>query len=69
MSLYSGGLIIGRMFASDIWGYYVWESLYIFWGGGGAYYRNFTVFQSGGQVIRMLVAIFFFTKSVKTYYF
>ena len=38
MGLYSGGLIIARTFASEIWGDY------FFWGGGvGAYYRNFTV--------------------------
>ena len=41
MDLYSGGLtwIIGRIFASEIWGVYFWEGLYIyiyifFWGGG-----------------------------------
>ena len=28
MGLYSGGLIIGRIFASEIWGLF-------FWGGGG----------------------------------
>ena len=39
MSLYSRGLIIGGIFASEIWG------AYFFLGGGwgGAYYRNFTV--------------------------
>ena len=54
MGLYSEGLIIGRIFASEIWGAYFREGLFIslfislfFWGrgGGGAYYRNFTVFQ------------------------
>ena len=39
MGLYSGGLIIGRIFASGIWGAYFLGGL--FW---GAYYRNFTVF-------------------------
>ena len=39
MGLYSGGLIIGRIFASEIWGAYVREGLFF----GGAYYRNFTV--------------------------
>ena len=44
MGLYSGGLIIGRIFASEIWGAYFREDL--FWaGGGGAYYRNFTILQ------------------------
>ena len=41
MGLYSGGLIIGRIFASEIWG-----GAYLLGGvffGGGAYYRNFTV--------------------------
>ena len=33
MGLYSGGLIIGRIFASEIWGAYFREGL--FWGGGG----------------------------------
>ena len=32
MGLYSGGLIIGRIFASEIWGAYFREGL--FWGGG-----------------------------------
>ena len=39
MGLYSGGLIIGRMFASEILG--------LFGGGGGGglnYYQNFTVY-------------------------
>ena len=41
MGLYSGGLIIERIFASDIWGAYFRESLllllfiYFFWVGGG----------------------------------
>ena len=34
MGLYSGGLIIVRIFASENWGAYFW----------GAYYRNFTVY-------------------------
>ena len=33
MGLYSGGLIIGMIFASEIWGAYFREGL--FWGGGG----------------------------------
>ena len=46
MGLYSGGLIIGRIFVSEIWGAYFREGLFFFFGGGGgggAYYRNFTV--------------------------
>ena len=39
MGLYSGGLIIGRIFASEIWGAYFREGLffifYFFAGGGG----------------------------------
>ena len=37
MGLYSGGLIIGRIFASEIWGAYFREGLYFFFffGGGG----------------------------------
>ena len=34
MGLYSGGLIIGRIFASEIWGL-IREGLFFFWGGGG----------------------------------
>ena len=39
MGLYSGGLIIGRIFASEIWGAYfrrgdLFIYLFIFWGGG-----------------------------------
>ena len=39
MGLYSGGLIIGRICASEIWGAYFQEGFF-FWG-GGAYCRNF----------------------------
>ena len=35
MGLYSGGLIIGRIFASEIWGAYFREGLFCFAGGGG----------------------------------
>ena len=35
MGLYTGGLIIGRIFASDIWGAYFREGLFFFGGGGG----------------------------------
>ena len=40
MGFYSGGLIIGRIFASEIWGVYFREGLFE----GGDYYRNFTVY-------------------------
>ena len=50
MGLYSGGLIIRRIFVSEIWGAYFQEGLffllfyyYIFFLEGGAYYRNFKV--------------------------
>ena len=44
MGLYSGGLIIGRIFASEIWGAYFREGFFFGGGGGmGAYYRNFKV--------------------------
>ena len=42
MGLYSGGLIIVRIFASEIRGAYFREGLCFFFG-GGAYYRNFAV--------------------------
>ena len=59
MGLYSGGLIIGRISASEIWGAYFSEGLFIFLffyffggeGGGGGYYRNFTVFDKGDFLI------------------
>ena len=37
IGLYLGGLIIGRIFASEIWGAYFWECLFFFFflGGGG----------------------------------
>ena len=43
MDLYLGGLVIGRIFASEIWGAYFRRAF--FWGGGvgAAYYWNFTV--------------------------
>ena len=60
IGLYSGGLIIGRIFAPEIWGAYFREGLFLFihlfiylfyyyyFGGGGlgggACYRNFTVY-------------------------
>ena len=36
MGLYFGGLIIGRIFASEIWGAYFREVV-VFFGGGGGY--------------------------------
>ena len=55
MGLYSGGLIIGRIFASEIWGAYFREGLsfiylfiyFFFWGGGG-----------GGLIIGILRYVF-----------
>ena len=47
MGLCLGGLIVGRIFASEIWGLIFGRSylfIYLFFfGGGGAYYQNFTV--------------------------
>ena len=34
MGLCLGGLMIGRIFASEIWGAYFWEGLLIFFWGG-----------------------------------
>ena len=48
MGLYLGGLIIGRIFACENWGAYFQEGLFV-GGGGGAYYRNFTVFCEGNM--------------------
>ena len=42
IGLYSGGLIIGRIFASEMWGAYIWEGLF---SGGLIYYQNFLVMQ------------------------
>ena len=39
MGLYSGELIIGTIFASEVWRAYFREGLF-----GGTYYRNFTVY-------------------------
>ena len=44
MGLCSGGLIIGRIFASKIFGGLIFGR--DFFGGGGAYNRNFTVFRN-----------------------
>ena len=43
MGLYSGGLIIGRIFTSEIWGAYFREGLFIFFffGGGGGLLSKF----------------------------
>ena len=57
MGLYLGGLIIGRIFASEIWGAYFHEGLlFFFWGGGwwGAHYCNFMVFSKFKKVINLL---------------
>ena len=40
MGLYSGGLMIGRVFASEIWGLIFGRAYF----GGGAYYWNFMVY-------------------------
>ena len=51
MGLYSGGLVIGRIFASEIWGgggRLFSGGLIVFLGGRGTYYRNFTVFLEQG---------------------
>ena len=58
MGLHWGGLIIGRIFASEIWGgggAYFQDSLFF---GGGGYYRNFTVFCRG---IPINNGLFFFS--------
>ena len=55
MGFYSGGLIIGRIFASEIWGAYFRDGLFIysfiylllfFFFGGGGLLSEFTVFQN-----------------------
>ena len=52
MGLYSGGFIIEMIFASEVWGAYFREGLFL----GGAYDRNFTVFS------KQLALIFQFKK-------
>ena len=54
MGLYSGGRIIGRIFASEIWGAYFREG-----GGGGAYYRNFTASRYKPDLILLSPLVFF----------
>ena len=54
MGLYSGGLIIGRIFVSEIWGAYFREGLVL---GGVAYYRNFTAFDVFVYLIMCSVTI------------
>ena len=49
MGLYSGGLIIERIFGSEIWGAYFQEGLFFF--GGGAYYWNFTVLAKINKIL------------------
>ena len=60
MGLCSGGLIIGRIFASEILGAYFYEGFFL-GGGGGRYYRNFTVplFDDYGVDIVTLPAFLF----------
>ena len=41
MGLYSGGLIIGRLFASETWGAYFQEGLFFFLRGGGGLLSEF----------------------------
>ena len=55
MGLYLGGLIIGRIFASEIWGAYLREGFFL--GGGRAYcpyYRSFTVLNFGVEICEIL---------------
>ena len=49
MGLYLGGLIVGRIFAFEIWGGGLFSVGLILWEGGGGWganYRNFTVFDN-----------------------
>ena len=43
MGLYSGGLVIGGIFTSEIWGAIFGRAYFFLVGGGRAFYRNFTV--------------------------
>ena len=75
MGLYTGGLIIGRIFASEIF-FFFWGGglfsggLILFWG-GGAYYRNFTVCEKVARVKRSfnrtLLVNHVFSKKSKRY--
>ena len=68
MGLYSGGLIIGRIFASEIWGAYFREGLFIYLfiyliffflaGGGGGLFSEFYGI-SGRQTRGLICAQFF----------
>ena len=42
MGVYSGGLIFGTIFATEIWGAYFREGLFFGGGGEGVYCRNVT---------------------------
>ena len=56
MGLYLRGPIIGRIYASEIWGAYFREGLFL----GGAYYRNFTVLFEDDHVRDCLTFSFIF---------
>ena len=56
MGLYSEGLVIGRIFASKIWGAYFWEG-----------YRNFTIQCQIGQN-RVVNAYYVFSCTYNTLY-
>ena len=52
MGLYPGGLIIGRIFASEIWGAYFREGLYFGGGGGGLIFGRAYILGGWGAYFR-----------------
>ena len=60
MGLYSGGLIIGRIFASEIWGAYFREGLFFFFGGGGGLLSEFYGIQNRQQQPNVEVSKFYY---------
>ena len=74
MGLYLGGLIIGRIFVSEIWGAYFRKSLFFFGGGGGLlsefyeYVRDFFIKSGFANGISKRIGLYLETCFLKRSY-
>ena len=65
MGFYLGGLVIGRIFAPEIWGAYFWEGLLFFFfgrggGGGGGLLSEFYSIEEHMLWINIILSWFSF---------
>ena len=64
MGLCTGGLIIGRIFASEIWGAYFREGFFFFLGGGGKLIIGILRYARTRVVLRSVATLGFATDVV-----